>query len=436
MRRGCGRPRPCVRWAEILPLDTGTLLFGAVLVGLAATVGGAMLVAGVSGRRRQTASLLAIEFVRSTFAGRLARGEPLSELLSQLVEALTDSLHLDAAEVWLHVAGALERTVSEPRQPGVRIEVSGPEQSVVANAQVSGPAWAQTWMPALLAGRPVEAQVRIAPISHSGDLLGLILVERRRHPERLAAEADLVLGELAREVAVGVNKARLDAALEASVEQLRQQALQLQASRARVVSAADAERQRIERDLHDGAQQYLVAMAVKLRLAKQLAAQDTDQAQRMLDQLAGDLNHAIEELRNLAHGIYPPLLSTRGLGEALGAACRRGPLPADLRVDGIARYPAEVEAAVYFCCVEALQNAGKHAGAGSHVQVRLRQEDGSLTFDVSDDGRGFVAASPGAGAGLTNMADRLGAVGGQLEVASTPGGGSVIRGVVPVSQIR
>ncbi len=402
------------------------------MVALAATAGAAMAVAGIRSRRRQAASLLAIEFVRGTFAGRLARGDPLAELLTQLVEALADSLRLDAAEVWLHASGVLERASSEPRRDPARIRLSGPEQSVVANAQVSGPAWARVWLPDLLAGRDETAQVRVAPISHQGDLLGLIVVERRRHPERLAAQADPTLAELAREVAVGVNKARLDAALQASLEQLRQQALQLQASRARVVSAADAERRRIERDLHDGAQQYLVAMAVKLRLAEQLSAAEPEKARQVLEQLAADLNQAIEELRNLAHGIYPPLLSTRGLREAMGAACRRAALPAELSSDGIDRYPPEVEAAVYFCCLEALQNASKHAGEATTAQVRLWQEEGSLHFEVSDDGSGFDSGAASEGAGLVNMADRIGAVGGKLDVTSSEGHGSRVHGEVPI----
>lgn len=374
--------------------------------------------------------MLAIDFVRSTFAWRLAKGEPLEELLDQLVEALADSMRLDGAEVWLHSNGVIELAASEPHREPTLLELSPPEQSVIANAQVSGPAWAKVWVPELVAGRNGDAQLRLAPISEKGELLGLIVVERRRRAELLAADADPTLKELAREVAVGVNKFRLDAALRASLEQLRQQALDLQASRARIVSAADAERRRIERDLHDGAQQYLVAMAVKLRLAEQLATKDPAKARAMLDQLTGDIDHAVEELRNLAHGIYPPLLSNRGLREALRAASRRATLPAAIIADGIGRYTPEVEAAVYFCCVEALQNAAKHAGNGANAQIRVWDEERTLLFDVSDNGRGFDPARAGEGDGLTNMADRLGAVGGKLEVRSAPGAGCSVRGAI------
>ena len=403
------------------------------MAALAVIAGATMLGSGVRRRRRQSASLLAIDFVRSTFAGRLAKGEPLEELLDQLVEALADSMRLDAAEVWLHSNGVIELAASEPRRESALLELSTPEQSVIANAQVSGPAWAKVWVPDLVAGRNGDAQLRLAPISEKGELLGLIVVERRRRAEQLAADADPTLEELAREVAVGVNNVRLDAALRASLERLRQQALDLQASRARIVSAADAERRRIERDLHDGAQQYLVAMAVKLRLAEQLATQDPAKARATLDQLTADLDQAIEELRSLAHGIYPPLLSSRGLREALGAASRRAPLPAVVAADGIGRYAPEVEAAVYFCCVEALQNAAKHAGDGASANLRVWQEERTLHFDVSDNGCGFDALAGGEGDGLTNMADRLGAVGGRLEVTSAPGTGCSVRGNIPIT---
>jgi len=152
----------------------------------------------------------------------------------------------------------------------------------------------------------------------------------------------------------------------------------------------------------------------------------------VLEQLAADLNQAIEELRSLAHGIYPPLLSTRGLREAMGAACRRAALPAELSSDGIDRYPPEVEAAVYFCCLEALQNASKHAGEATTAQVRLWQEEGSLHFEVSDDGSGFDSGAASEGAGLVNMADRIGAVGGKLDVTSSQGQGSRVHGEVPI----
>jgi signal transduction histidine kinase len=272
--------------------------------------------------------------------------------------------------------------------------------------------------------------VRIAPVSHSGQLFGLIVAERARRGEHLAEEMDETLEEVAREVGVAVNKARLDTALQESLDRLRKQAVELQASRGRLVAAADEERRRIERNLHDGAQQHLVALAVKARLVEQFADRDPERAKTLMSQLQDDVKSAIEELRALAHGIYPPLLSSSGLGEAMTAACRRAPLAASFDGDVVGRYAPEVEAAVYFCCLEALQNAAKHAGAGASARVRIWEEAGGLLFEISDDGAGFDSSRDGEGAGLTNMRDRLGAVGGTLRVESGTGGGTRIQGAV------
>src|SRR5207302_5951667 len=160
---------------------------------------------------------------------------------------------------------------------------------------------------------------------------------------------------------------------------------------------------------------------------------DPDQAKAMLDQLGTDLQEAVQQLRELAHGIYPPLLMDKGLPTALSAALGRFPLPADLEVDDdIGRYPPDVEAAVYFCMLEALQHAAKHAGEGARAAVSIHQQPGGLQFSVSDTGAGFDTSVFGGGAGFMNMNDRLGAIGGSLRVESAPGQGTTVTGVVPV----
>jgi signal transduction histidine kinase len=146
-----------------------------------------------------------------------------------------------------------------------------------------------------------------------------------------------------------------------------------------------------------------------------------------------DVKQTITELRELAHGIYPPLLADSGLREALRAAGGRSPLPVEVTCDGIGRYGSEIEAAVYFCCLEALQNAAKHA-AGAHVEIRVWEESGGLLFTVSDDGPGFDAAVASRGHGYVNMADRLGAIGGTVRWLSEPGHGSQVRGSIPLAQ--
>jgi signal transduction histidine kinase len=143
------------------------------------------------------------------------------------------------------------------------------------------------------------------------------------------------------------------------------------------------------------------------------------------------LRRALAELRDLAHGIYPAVLESDGLPAALRDAAQRSSLPVSVLAEGISRHGRELEAAVYFCCLEALQNAAKHAGDGARVSVRLSQVDGHVQLEVSDDGRGYDAAAMGPGAGLQNMSDRIGALGGELRIESTPGVGTTVRGSVP-----
>jgi len=225
---------------------------------------------------------------------------------------------------------------------------------------------------------------------------------------------------------------KLDSALQESLDEVRRQADELRASRARIVEAGDAQRRRIERDLHDGAQQHLVALAVSVNLVRQIAERDPETATSMLEQIGKDLQEAVQELRNLAHGIYPPLLMDRGLSEALSAAAGRAVLPTGVDADGIDRYSQAAEAAVYFCCLEALQNAAKHAGPGAQAMVTVREDEGALLFEVSDDGAGFDPAIGAHGHGFVNMRDRVGAIGGSIKVESSPGHGTTIIGRIPL----
>jgi signal transduction histidine kinase len=175
-----------------------------------------------------------------------------------------------------------------------------------------------------------------------------------------------------------------------------------------------------------------VALAVKVRLARQFADRDPDRSRAILDELGGDVDDAIQVLRDLAHGIYPPLLADKGLPDALASAARRATIPTSVDARGVGRHPPEKEAAVYFCCLEALQNAGKHAGPGASATVSVREDAGGLLFEVRDDGAGFDVSERRLGAGFTNMNDRLGAVGGTLRVESTPGVGTRVAGAVPL----
>jgi signal transduction histidine kinase len=206
---------------------------------------------------------------------------------------------------------------------------------------------------------------------------------------------------------------------------------ELRASRQRLVTAQDEERRRIERNIHDGAQQQLVALAVRLRLALGLVGKDEDRERRLLEELHAEAERTLEDLRDLARGIYPPLLADEGLPAALQAQARRSPVPAVVEADGVGRHPPEVEAAVYFCCLEALQNAAKYSEA-HQVRLRLSDGGGELVFEVTDDGRGFDPDATPKGSGLQNIADRIEALGGRVDVRSAPGRGAAVRGRVPI----
>jgi signal transduction histidine kinase len=215
---------------------------------------------------------------------------------------------------------------------------------------------------------------------------------------------------------------RLAARVEQSLRELRE-------SRARILAAADDERRRIERNLHDGGQQRLVALRVRLELADETMRDSPARARRMLQQLGAEVDAAVDELRSLAAGVYPSLLADRGLTDALRSAALRSPVPASVDVSGEDRYSQDVEAAVYFCCLEALQNVAKHAPGASEVAISL-ERNGDLRFAVRDDGPGFDPEI--AGNGLVNMRDRVAAVGGTLEIKTARGGGTEIVGSVPV----
>jgi signal transduction histidine kinase len=260
-------------------------------------------------------------------------------------------------------------------------------------------------------------------VRHQGDPLGTLSVSmpandpmdptKERLMSDLAAQAGLVLRN------VGLT------------EELRARIEDLKAAQKRLVSAQDAERRRLERNIHDGAQQQLVGLSVKLRLAGGLLDRDTEKVREMLTQLQSDTNDALEDLRDLARGIYPPLLADQGLAAALTAQARKASLPVEVRATGIGRYPQEVEAAAYFSCLEALQNVAKYARA-SRAVVTLSDGDGQLKFEVTDDGAGFDPSRVGYGTGLQGIADRLGALAGTLSVSSSENAGTSVAGVIPV----
>lgn len=213
--------------------------------------------------------------------------------------------------------------------------------------------------------------------------------------------------------------------------ELRASTADLMASRIRLVESAHAERRRIERDLHDGVQQQLVVLRIKLESAAQMLEHDPDAGSKMVAGIGRQMDEALDGLRSLARGIYPSVLHEHGLVEALKSVGRRAPVPVSVRGSGIGRYREDIEVAVYFCCLEALQNIAKHAGAGASGAIILWQDRQRLWFEVRDSGAGFDRHADQSGSGLINMHDRIDAVGGTLTVNSRPGAGTSVRGSVP-----
>lgn len=366
-----------------------------------------------------------------SFSSRMSRSVPLDELVLQAAEGLRVTMRLTGAEIWLVGGGELRPWIGDPDFDRPPVSLAGIDPATVVQAGLSGHGWLQVWMPQMLEGR--DAHLRLAPMANAGELLGVIVIERPADDRPFTGEEERVLVELARQVGVMVHNAELDSALRASLDEVRRQAEELQASRGRIVAASDEARRTIERNLHDGAQQHLVALAVQVKLAQTILERDPGKAVATLNGLGEQVQATLQELRDLAHGIYPPLLADKGLPAALESAARRAPVPITVHADGLGRYAPEAEATVYFCVLEAMQNAGKYAGDGSRVDVDVRETDHLLTFVVSDDGAGFDPASGTMGAGFTNMLDRLGALGGDLHVASEPGRGTRITGTLPAS---
>jgi signal transduction histidine kinase len=320
-----------------------------------------------------------------------------------MARVLAEGTGAERAEVWLRSSGVIRPAASWPEANG-----AGPGQEAV----------------------PVQGQIlpdlpgsQAVPVRHQGELLGALTVTKRQG-ESLTPIEQKLLDDLAHQAGLVLKNVGLTAELLARLEELR-------ASRQRLVSAQDNERRRLERNLHDGAQQHLVALKVKLGLAEAFAETDPARAKQLLAELKGDTDEALDTLRDLARGIYPPLLADKGLAAALEAQARKATLPVEIDADGVGRYPQEIEAAVYFCVLEALQNVQKYADAGT-ATVRLTEREGELLFEVEDDGKGFDPPTQKKGLGTQNMADRIDALGGALDLESSAGNGTRIQGNVPI----
>jgi signal transduction histidine kinase len=335
--------------------------------------------------------------VLSEFSERLGNAYANDELLPRMARALAGGTGAVRADVWVRIGNELVAEATWP-QDAERLHPIAVAEDDAGDVTASG---------------------MREPILHQGELLGALSIVKRPGESITPTEEKLVR-DLAGQAGLVMRNVALTEQLMDNIEQLR-------ASRQRLVNAQDEERRKLERNLHDGAQQQLVALSVKLRLAEGLVDRDPEKTRSMLSDLQTATGQAIEDLRDLARGIYPPLLADKGLVAALEAQARKGTVETLVAAENIARYPQQVEAAVYFCALEALNNVAKYSGA-SRAEVRLAQSNGDLTFEVSDDGAGFDLEQTSFGTGLRGMADRVEAIGGTLEIRSTPGSGTSVAG--------
>jgi signal transduction histidine kinase len=333
--------------------------------------------------------------VLSDFSRKITSSD--DELLEQVARSLAEGTTASQAAVWVQQDGLIHRTAVWP---------SGDRGTSVARNVASIPDVDLT-----------------APVSHDGEALGALTLTAARGQTLLPTDERLV-EQVASGMGLALRNIRLGEDVRSRIDDLHQ-------SRQRLVTVQDETRRHLERQLHDGVQQRLVGLKVRLAVARREAeASGFDQVADLLGDVTADTDHAIDSLRDFARGIYPPLLEAEGPAAALASPVLKLPIEVTIHAAGVGRHPRPVEAAVYFCVLEALQNVVKHADASS-AHVAIHQTDKTLDFEVSDDGRGFDPAKVGSGSGLDNLADRLDSLDGTLHIDSAPGRGTAIRGSIP-----
>ena len=388
-----------------------TLIYAGIVVGVGTIVGGqsskflaavaaaviAIAFQPVRERSRRLANRLvygkrATPYeVLSDFAERVAGTYAVDDALPRTAHILAEGMGARSADVWVRVGSEFRTAGAWPSASASSVPVT--EDVVVPGATAS------------------------APVRYQGELLGALSVTKAPG-EALTSADEKLLADVASQAGLVLRNFGL-------IEELR-------ASRQRLVTAQDEERRKIERNLHDGVQQQLVALNVQAGLLARVRKAEPSKVAEMAEQLQTRASEALDDLRDLARGIYPPLLADKGLGAALEAQARKAAVPVSIETDGVERYDQPVEAAVYFCTLEALNNIAKYADA-SRATVSLRRSDGRLSFTVTDDGIGFDTTATSYGTGLQGMADRLDAIGGTLQVTSTPGSGTSVVGSIPVA---
>jgi signal transduction histidine kinase len=375
-----------------------TVVYAAVVIGLGALIGGndtswsfvaAAVLAIVFQPARDRARRLADRIVygeRATpyevlaaFSARVGDAYGADDVLPRMAQVLANGTGASSATVWLRVGGDVHPMATFPADAA-------------------------------------PARDHAVGVVHQGVQLGELSVTMPPS-DPIDPAKEKLMGDLAAQAGLVLRNVRL-------IEELR-------ASRQRLVAAQDEERRKIERNLHDGVQQQLVALNVQLGLLGKTADRDPAKVPAMASMLQERATEALDDLRDLARGIYPPLLADQGLAAALQAQARKAAVPTTVESDGLGRYERAIESAVYFCSLEALNNIAKYADASS-ATIELAQDDGRLRFVVRDDGAGFDTDATAYGTGLQGMADRLDAIGGSIVIESAPGSGTVVVGTVPI----
>ena len=375
------------------------------------------MVALTFGRARRVAQRLAnrITFgerampdeVLARFSEEVATSYAPEEAMPRMARAVAEGTGAARAEVWIRVEDVLLFAADWPatvhrRRP--RVSLGGSSLPAFSGAD------------------------RVVAVRHHDELLGAITIAKR-HGEQVTDAEQKLLDDVASQAGIVLRNVRLTADLAARLEEIEGTAAELRASRQRIVETQDAERRRIERNIHDGAQQHLVALAVKLRMARTISERQPARTAETFADVRGLIASSLENLRDLAGGIYPPALTEHGLTAALRAQAAAGATKTTVTAKRVGRLEPAIEAAVYFVCLEAIQNAAKHGAKSVRVQLDGSKDD--LVFTVTDDGPGFDPATAKRGSGLQNMEDRVAAVGGRVTIRSAPGAGAMISGSVP-----
>jgi len=332
--------------------------------------------------------------VMTDFAERISGALSLEDALPQMADAAARGVGATSATIRLFLPDGSERAVTSP-----------------PDGQTTG-------------------DTRSVDVMHGGERVGSLSVTKRSGEAITPAEEGL-LSDVAAQAGLALRNVRLTLELEERVQQIELQAEQLRRSRQRLVTARDVQRRRLERDVREGAQRQLERIGGRLRDALALLEESGERAVELLEQIETETALALDRLRDLARGIFPPLLADEGIAAALEAHMRKLGVPGELseRLNS-ARFDPDVEAAVYFCCIQALQNAVRHV-PGSRVEVTMTRRDDDLVFSIRDNGGGFDPERVQRGMGFEIMHDRMEALGGTLEVVSSPGSGTTVTGRVP-----